>query len=443
MSKERESFGSRAAVIMAMAGSAIGLGNIWRFPYMVGEHGGGAFVFVYVMATLLVSLPVFVAEVTLGRMSRCSAYGSMSKYHSSPVWKFAGILTILIPTVIGSYYSVIGGWSLNYMFRSLAGEFVMNSPEAVSGIFAKMVSVTWLPIVMNLLFMTATCAIVACGVKIGIEKFNKFTIPALFVLIILIVIYSVTLPGAGEGVKYLLKPDFSQLDAKTFAYAIGQSFYSLSLGSGVIITYGSYVSKKENIFVSSAGTAASDLGFAILAGLAVMPAVFADGIAPGAGPGLLFETLPFIFSTMGAQAPVLSAIVSIVFFIAVVVAALTSCVSVIEVGVSFLLEKTGLKRWQASLILFAICGTIGSICAYKMVVLNTLDWLTSNVLLIILAVLTVVFVGFFLPKETLKAEFTNEGTNRVNVRIFPLIYFLIKWVEPVALIAIFVCNFIL
>ena len=455
MADKREKFGGRLAVILAMAGSAIGLGNIWRFPYMVGEHGGAAFVIVYVIATLLISLPVFLAEVMIGRRSHTNArdaFARLSRHH--PFWKAAGFLTILIPTLIASYYSVIGGWSLEYLVKSCGLAFVRTPPEEVSGLFGVFVSSTWMPVVMHLLFLSASVGVVAGGVKSGIEKFSKVSLPVLFVLIVLILAYSVTLPGAGAGVRYLLHPDWSQLTPRTFAYAMGQSFFSLSLGMGAIITYGSYVNKRENILATSGGTALSDLLFAILAGFAIMPAVFAAGIEPGAGPGLIFQSVPYVFSKMGAQLPVLSSIVSVVFFLAIIVAAMTSLISLVEVGVSFLMERAGLSRGRACLVLYGICGVLGTLCSLSfgplsgftvagMTIFDLLDWICSNILLLVMALLSVVFVGWILPRRVVHDEFTSREAYAFNGRIFPLVWFLIKWVAPVAVVIIFFTNFIL
>lgn len=455
MEKKRENFGSRFAIIMAFAGSAIGLGNIWRFPYMVGEHGGAVFVLVYILSTLLVSLPVFFAEMIIGRRSRSNACDSFSNLAPGrPFWKIIGFLPILIPTIIASYYSVIGGWSLEYFFQSCALSFSKVSPDEASGLFDVFISGTWTPIVMHLLFLVTTCVIVACGVKTGIEKFSKYTLPVLFVLIVLIAVYSLSLPGSGDGVRYLFKPDWSQLSPKTFAYAMGQSFYSLSLGMGTIITYASYVSRKENILISSAGTAVSDLLFALLAGLAIMPAVFAAGIEPGAGPGLVFQSIPYIFSKMGVNMPVISAIVSIVFFFSIIIAALTSCISLVEVGTAWLIEKFRLKRWVAVSLVFVVCGVTGIFCSLSFgplsgvvignkIIFDLLDWLASNILLLLMAFLAVIFVGFVMKREDVRDEFTNGGTLRGSARVFDVVYFLIKWVAPVAVLLISLSNFIM
>ena len=455
MADKREKFGGRLAVILAMAGSAIGLGNIWRFPYMVGEHGGAAFVIVYVIATLLISLPVFLAEVMIGRRSHTNArdaFARLSRQH--PFWKTAGYLTILIPTLVACYYSVIGGWSLRYFIQSCSLSLTRMPPENVSRQFGSFVSSAWIPVAMHLVFLGVTVGVVAGGVKSGIEKFSKVSLPVLFVLIVLILVYSVTLPGAGEGVRYLLHPDWSELAPRTFASAMGQSFCSLSLGMGAIITYGSYVSKKENILATSAGTAVSDLLFAILAGFAIMPAVFAAGIEPGAGPGLIFQSVPYVFARMGATMPVLSAITAILFFLTIIVAAMTSCISLVEVGVSFLMERKGMTRGRACLVLFLVCGGFGVLCSLSfgplsgvtvagMSIFDLFDWVCSNILLLLMALLVVLFVGWILPHRVVYDEFTNGGRLRLNHLLFPVFWFLIKWVAPVAVVIIFFTNFIL
>ena len=453
--EQREKFGGRLAVILAMAGSAIGLGNIWRFPYMVGEHGGAAFVIVYIIATLLISLPVFLSEVMIGRRSHTNArdaFARLSRHH--PFWKAAGYLTILIPTLIASYYSVIGGWSLEYLFQSCAFRLSAMDPAETSGLFGAFVTKTWAPVAMHLLFLLLTVGVVAGGVKAGIEKFSKITLPVLFVLIVVILVYSVSLPGSAAGVSYLLKPDWSELTPRTFAYAMGQSFFSLSLGMGAIITYGSYVHKKENILSTSAGTAISDLLFAILAGFAIMPAVFAAGIEPGAGPGLIFQSIPYVFAKMGTDLPVMSGIVSILFFLTIVVAAMTSCISLVEVGVSFLMERAGMSRGKACVLLFGICGGLGVLCSLSfgplsgfkvagMTLFDLFDWVCSNILLLVMGLLAVVFVGWILPRRVVHDEFTSRNRYAFNNRIFPVVWFLIKWIAPVAVLIIFLTNFIL
>ena len=231
-----ENFGSRAAVIMAMAGSAIGLGNIWRFPYILGEYGGAAFILLYIAASLLEALPIFFAESDIGRRSRSNAYGALQKLAPGTRWRWAGILTILSPLLILSYYSVVGGWSVQYLFKSLSFDFTSAAPEAVSGFFSSFISSTWQPILSHSVFIALVAGIVLGGVKKGIEKFSNIAMPVLFVLILVLIVYSLTLPGSSKGVSYLLKPDFSKLNADAFAAALGQAFFSLSLGVCTILT---------------------------------------------------------------------------------------------------------------------------------------------------------------------------------------------------------------
>lgn len=451
MMKERESFGSRFSVIMAMAGSAVGLGNIWRFPYMVGEHGGAAFILVYMLSSFILVLPIFFAETIIGRRSRQGTFGAMEKLAPGTRWKWLGLLTVLSPIIILSYYSVVGGWSVAFLFKALAFDFTEWPPDAVQGFFSRFISSTWEPILTHTAFMALVAGVVLAGVKRGIEKFSKETMPALFVLIVLIAIYSVTLPGADKGVSYLLKPDFSKIDANTVAAAMGQAFFSLSLGVGTILTYASYMRKEENILASGLGTAVSDLLFAILAGFAVMPAVFAAGIAPGAGPGLVFDTLPFIFNQMGAFIPWLSALMAIFFFVTILVAALTSAISMMEVGVAYLTEEKGMKRVSATLSITAFAWTVGVLCSLSFgplsgikllgnSIFDFLDKLCSDWLLPAGGLLFTLFVGWKMSRSDAQDEFTNGGTLQANHAVFGAVWFLLRFVAPVGIVVVFLTN---
>lgn len=451
---ERENFGSRFAVIMALAGSAIGLGNIWRFPYMVGENGGAAFIIMYIVASLVLSLPLFFAEFVIGRKSRANCIGAMKKLAPGSAWRWLGMLCIVTPMIIVSYYSVVGGWSLNFLWRSLVLEFSASNADGVTGVFGEFISSTWTPLAFFLLYLGIAGVIVATGVKKGIELFSKVSIPLLFVLVVLIALYSLSIPGAERGVEYLLKPDFSRITASMCVNALGQSFYSLSLGMGILITYSSYVSKEENAVVSGAGAAVSDLGFAVIAGFAIMPAVFAAGIEPGSGPGLVFQTIPYIFSTMGATMPVLSAVVAVLFFLTILVAALTSTVSLLEVGVAYLIEEKGFTRRRATVTVFCFAAVVGALCSLSfgplagvkiagLPIFDALDKFSSNVLLAAGGFLCVVFVGWRMKREDVKEEFTNGGTLSFNNAIFGTVYFLMRWVAPVAIVAIVLSNILI
>jgi NSS family neurotransmitter:Na+ symporter len=321
----------------------------------------------------------------------------------------------------------------------------------MSGGFERFIARPWLPLLFHLIFMGITVLVVALGVKGGIEKFCKWSIPTLFVLIVFLVVYSLTLPGAFQGVEYLLKPDFSKVTAHTFIDALGQTFYSLSLGMGIVITYSSYVKQNENLVVSGLGTAVSDLLFALLAGFAIIPAVFSAGIEPGTGPTLIFDTLPFIFSSLAQHAPILSAVAAILFFLAIFLAALTSSISLLEVGVAYLTEERGMKRGWACALLFVICGAFGAVCSLsfgplshvKLVGLNLFDFAdstASNVLMVVGALICVILAGWVMPRSVLFRELTNGGVLRKNARLFPLMLFLMRYVAPIGILVLILSS---
>lgn len=447
----REHFGSRAAVIMAMAGSAIGLGNIWRFPFIVGEYGGAAFILIYILCSFLLSLPILLSESIIGRRTHQNTFGAMNTLAPRTKWKWLGLLTMVSPIIILSYYSVVGGWSFAYLCKAVALQFRPENAETVTGMFGTFSSSTWGPLACLTVFLGLTALIIFSGVKKGIEKFSKISIPVLFVLIVAIAVYSLTLPGSSEGVRYLVKPDFSKLTADAFSAALGQSFFSLSLGVGTMLIYSSYVNKQEDLMASGAGTAFFDMLFAILAGFAVMPAVFAAGIAPTSGPGLVFETLPFIFVKMGSGGIFISSAISIIFFFTILVAALSSSISMMEVGVAYLVEEKGVTRGKATLGIFAITFCLGILCSLSFGVLsdfkllgntifNFCDKLCSNFLMTLGALLFSIFVGWKMDKAAVREELTNGGSIRFNSKIFPVVYFLIKYIAPVTIGVIFISG---
>ena len=407
---------------------------------MVGENGGAAFILVYILATLVLSLPIFLAEAVIGRRSHANAFGAMKTLAPHSKWKWTGLFAVITPMIVLSYYSVVGGWALGYFGNSLTGGFLQSNPEALHGVFASFLGSSWKPIVCFTAFLAISCLIVAGGVKSGIEKFSKYCIPVLFLMIVTMAVFSLSLPGAGEGVRYLVKPDFSKLTASAVAAAVGQGFFSLSLGMGIVITYSSYVKPSENLVASGAGTAIADLLFALLAGFAVMPAVFAAGIEPAAGPGLVFETLPYIFAKMGVELPLLSSVAAFLFFAALLIAALTSSISLAEVGVAYLVEERGLKRGWACLITFLVTWLVGVSCVYGPGVLDFLDSFSSNVLMTLGGLLCVIFVGWIMPKQDVQDEITNGGT--VNRRTFRLLYFLMRYLAPLAVVSILISNLI-
>lgn len=436
---------------MAMAGSAIGLGNIWRFPYMVGEHGGAAFIIAYIVCGALIALPCFICESLIGRRARSGVYGAFNKLAPGSKWKYMGLLSVLTCFIIISYYCVVGGWSLDFLVRSLSGRLAQGNPDKATAIFGRMASSPLESISMHLTFLTATAIIVLRGVKNGIEKFTKITTPLMVALMLAMVIFSVTLPGAKAGVEYLVKPDFSKLDSHGLACALGQAFFSMSLGVGTVLIYSSFMKKKDSILGSGIWTSVFDTGFAIIAGFAIMPAVFAAGIEPGAGPSLVYETLPYIFAQMGVEAPVLGYIVTIVFFLAILMAALSSSISILDVCVEHLVEQFHMKRWKSVLLFFVLAAGLGILCALSFGVLSDFkllgktifdacDYLCSNILMMVGALAFTLFVGWKMKKEDVRAEITNNGTLAFSSRIFNLLYFLIRWIIPVVIVIIFISS---
>jgi NSS family neurotransmitter:Na+ symporter len=446
---KRDSFGSRFGALVAMAGSAVGLGNLWRFPYLVGENGGAAFIIVYIILSFVICLPIFVSEFVIGRRSQKNAYSAFRDLSGGSAWRWVGLFTIIVPLIVLSYYSVIGGWSIEYLLKSLTFSFTGGeSQSALSTMFSDFVSSAWGPLLVHTGFLLVTTLIVMVGIKDGIEKFSKVMMPMLFFIVIGIAIYSMPLPGAKAGLDYLFNPDFSKINGKAIAAALGQAFFSLSLGFGTIMTYASYVDKKENPLFQSVATASSDLMFALVAGMAIMPAVFAFGISPQTGPGLVFETLPYVFGQMPA-----GGFIAILFFLALLVAAVTSSISMLEVAVAYLVEEKKISRIWACVILFAICWVVGAVCSLSFGPLSHIkidggnifdffDNLSSNILMTLGSLLTVLFVGWRLKKTDVYDEFTNGGTLSTNARIFGVLWFLIRYICPLAIILIFVSGLI-
>lgn len=444
---ERENFGSRFGVLVALAGSAVGLGNLWRFPYLVGSYGGAAFIFVYIFFVFILCLPILFSEVIVGRRSHSNAYGAFKKLAPGTKWKWLGAVSVFTPIIVVSYYSVIGGWSLEYLFKACTFSFTDTSTQSQLGeMFDNFITSVWAPLFGHTLFLFLTGLVIVAGVKSGIEKFGKIMMPVLFILVVFIAIRSMTLPGAFDGLIYLFKPDFSKIDASVCSAALGQAFFSLSLGVGTMLTYASYIRKDENIAASSTYTAVSDFIFALIASCAILPAVFAFGLNPQEGPGLVFKTLPFIFSHMP-----LGGIVAILFFLALIVAAITSSISLYEVGVAYLVEEKHMSRKSASLVVFLIAWTMGVFCSLSFgplsdvkilgqTIFNFFDKLSANFLMPVGGLLIVIFVGWQMKKADVIDEFTNGGSIRANNRISGFVYFMIRYICPLVVLAVFLSN---
>ncbi|MFU0800541.1 MAG: sodium-dependent transporter [Xylanivirga thermophila] len=441
--QNREQWGSKIGFILATAGSAVGLGNIWRFPYIAGVNGGAAFILIYIAAILLIGYPLMCTEVALGRRTQKNPVGAFASLSKGKSWRFVGGLIVLVAFFILSYYSVIGGWSLAYMTKSVIGGFkpTFNYEELFTG----HISQVWEPIIWHGIFMILTIVIIESGVLNGIQKWSKILMPGLFILLLALAIRSMTLSGASEGIAFFLKPDFSKITFGTIQAAISQAFYSLSIGMGPLITYGSYLSKKDNIPDNVGWVAGADTTVAIIAGLAIFPAVFAMGYKPNAGAGLAFITLPAVFSQMAG-----GSFFGFIFFVLLSVAALTSAMSLLEVVVAWIIDEKGWNRRKASIgigILVFIVGipaTLGysvlsDVKFLGMDLLDTYDFITNNIVLPITGLFTAIFAAYIW-----KVEYAMEEINTPKGKItFGSFYrFLIMVIIPIAVCFIMIMNLI-
>ncbi len=437
----RDSFTSKFGVIAAAAGSAVGLGNIWRFPYIVGENGGGAFLIVYLLFIAAIGMPVMLSEFAIGRKAQRNAIGSFRKLAPGTPWYFVGVIGVAAAFLILAFYSTVAGWTLEYIVKAVTGSFAGKDDVEISGLFETFHTGTFWPLFWQLLFMGVTLWIVMAGIRNGIEKYTKILMPLLVAMIIIICVRSLTLAGSGEGISYLFRPDFSALTTEGILAALGQAFFSLSLGMGTLITYGSYVSKREDLGSTVTQVTIADTVIAMLAGIAIFPAVFAFGIDPQAGPGLVFVTLPNIFQEMAG-----GYFFAIVFFVLLGIAALTSSISILEVVVAYMKEELNLTRRKAAIFAAIVITMMGVLCTLSfgrmenVTIFNTtffdlMDFTASNVLLPLGGLLIVLFIGWYLGSSRTREEVSND--NKLRVRYFPAYIFLIKFVAPIAIAIVF------
>jgi len=438
---QRDSFTSKLGIIAAVAGSAVGLGNIWKFPYITGMFGGGAFVLVYLICIALIGLPVVLSEFVIGRKAQKNAIGSFKKLAPGTYWFVPGLMGLVAAFMILAFYGVVAGWTLEYLFKSITNSFAGKNPAELEGLFGGFISQIAKPIFWQIIFMGLTGWIVLAGIKGGIEKASKLLMPLLLFIIVILDIRAITLPGAGEGLAFLFKPDFSKLSAEGMLSALGHAFFSLSLGMGTLITYSSYMSKKENLATTAVQVTIADTLIALLAGIAIFPAVFAFGIEPGAGPGLVFITLPNVFQQMPG-----GYIFCFLFFLLLAVAALTSSISILEVVVAYFVEELKLARRVATIMATVAITIVGIPCSLSMGVMSKtqfmgktffdwLDFIASNVLLPLGGLLIVAFVGWYLGRGKTEAEVTNEG--ELKAGYLPLFMFLAKFVAPIVIAIVF------
>lgn len=444
---ERANFGSKLGVILASAGSAVGLGNIWRFPYETGNHGGAAFILIYMGCVILLGLPIMISEFLIGRRSKANTAGAYRKLAPGTHWHWVGRMGVLAGFLILSYYSVIAGWTLEYIVQAATDSFSAKSSADFIASFQQFTGDSWRPALWMAVFLLATHFIIAKGVEKGIEKSSKIMMPALFIIILILVGCSISLPGAGSGIEFLLKPDFGKVTGTTFLSAMGQAFFSLSLGMGCLCTYASYFSKETNLTKTALSVGAIDTFIAVLAGFIIFPASFSVGIQPDAGPSLVFITLPNVFQQAFGDLPVIAYLFSVMFYLLLAMAALTSTISLHEVVTAYLHEEFKFTRGKAARLVTGGCIVIGALCSLSLGVLKDIrvfgltlfdlfDFVTAKLMLPIGGLLISVFAGWYLDKRIVKSEITNDGSLRMP--IYGLLIFLLKYVAPIAISLIFI-----
>ena len=442
----RANFGSKIGAILAAAGSAVGLGNIWRFPYEAGNNGGAAFILIYLACVFMMGMPIMIAEFTVGRHSKASTGKAFSVLAPGTQWKWIGYLGVLAGLLILGYYSVVAGWTLEYIVASVTNSFVGNRPEDFVAIFQDFSQDPFRPLVWLLIFLFITHFIVVKGVKDGIERSSKIMMPVLFVLIVVLAICSISLPNASGGLEFLLKPDFNKVDASVFLSAMGQAFFSLSLGMGCLSTYASYFGSETKLGKTALSVGVIDTFVAVLSGLIIFPAAFSVGIQPDAGPSLIFITLPNVFQQAFGGIPFLATLFSLLFYVLLALAALTSTISLHEVVTAFLNEQFKLNRSKAAMMVTTFCVVTGILSSLSLGVWETkffslgffdlLDFVTAKLMLPLNGILVCLFVGWYLKRSVSFDELTNNG--KLKAPYFPVYMFVLKYLAPVVIALILV-----
>lgn len=442
---QRDGFSGRFGVIAAAAGSAVGLGNIWRFPYITGENGGGAFLLLYVFFIIIIGIPVMMSEFVIGRRSQSNALGSFRKLSPHSPWWIIGLMGIVAAFVILSFYSTVAGWTLEYIYQAFAGNFAGKDITQLNSDFENFTSGSWRPLIWQMVFMALTAGVVLAGVQKGIEKYTKILMPLLLVIIIAICIRSVTLPGAEKGLQFLFQPNFDKLSLNGVLMALGQAAFSLSIGMGALITYGSYIRKDTPLLGTAFQVATADTLIAVLSGVMIFPALMALGQDPAAGPGLVFVTLPGIFQAMPG-----GFYFAIAFFILLAVAALTSTISVLEVVVAYLIEERKMSRRKATAIGAGAISIIGVACTlsfgplkdftiFGKTIFDLMNYMSANVFLTFGALFIVIYTGWKLGKSNFVDEINQA--KRIPPILSNIIVFIIKFIAPLAIGAVAIGAF--
>lgn len=444
--KKRDGFGSKIGIIAAAAGSAIGLGNIYRFPCELGNNGGAAFLLVYLAVVIFLGIPVMLSELVIGRRSQSNAVGAFKKLAPKSAWPIVGYMGVLCGFIIFAFYSTVSGWTLEYIIKAVTNSFQGKDLAAMEQDFTDFHNMGWRNVMWQAIFIFLTGFVVFKGVQNGIERYAKILMPLLLVILIVLGIRSVTLPGAKEGLSFLFHPDFSKIDANVLISALGQGFFSLSLGMGALITYGSYIKKKDNLTSTAFSVVLADTLIALLAGLVIFPAAFSFGIRPTAGMGLVFNTIPMIFNQMTG-----GYVFCIIFFVLLAIAALTSTISLLEVVVAYLSEELHINRKWSTVWACLATLLIGSFASLSLMentpfaiggrtVFDLMDFVSSNILLPLGGVLIVIFVGWRLGKAKFFEEVTNEGTIKASLK--KIIFFIIRYLAPIAITIVFIRGLI-
>jgi len=446
---ERGNFGTKLGIILATAGSAVGLGNVWRFPYMAGENGGAVFIIIYLVCVLLLGIPCMISEFIIGRHAQANTARAFRVMSNGTGWSIIGYMGVLTGFLITGYYAVVSGWCLQYIYSSILGRLHGN-PEYFQTYFADFSSHPVKPVFWLIIIMLATYLIVKKGVRNGIERASKMLMPTLFILLLIIVVASCLLPGAGEGIAFLLKPDWTKINSNVFLSALGQSFYSLSIAMGCICTYASYFKRTTNLGKSAVQIGVIDSMVAILAGLMIFPAAFSVGVRPDSGPSLIFITLPNVFQQAFSALPLAGYIISLLFYALLALAALTSLMSLVEVSTAFCQEEMHIPRRAATFLVVSAASVIGTFCSlslgaydglqlFGMSLFSIFDFVTGQIFLPVVGFLTCIFIGWFVSHKVVRDEFTNWGTLRGT--FFHLYLFQVKYVCPLCILFIFLHQF--
>lgn len=427
---DRGGFGSKFGMMMTVAGSAVGLGNIWRFPFLAGENGGAAFIIIYLSLVLVIGIPLVLSEFSIGTAAKAGAILSYKKLAPKTKWHYNGYLTEVTGYLLLGFYCVVAGWTLRFFYESVAVGFDGQSATQIKESFEGFTSTWWQSTLAGLIFVAMCAYVVIRGIEKGIEKWNKFLMPLLFASLIFLCINSMTLDGWEKGMEFMFSPDWSEVTGQTIIDALGQVFFTLSLGMGVMITYSSYSKGDDNMVKSKVTVSVIDTSVAILSGIAIFPAVFSiEGLQPTQGPELVFLTLPSVFANLSY-----GWIVAILFFFMLSIAALTSAISIMEMLVTLFIERYGITRRRATFIIVAIMAVLTLLCALSSEIFNLFDMLTANYLMPIGALLIALFVGFAMDKKLRYNTFTSNG--KYSRWIYPIFLFIVRYVAPLAIVII-------